>query len=239
MRIRRTFCAVAGSLMAAVATSCGLVSDIPQSDNFGSGYSSGGVGSVYLDFAVPSTLSISSFDYAVQGNGFGPVEGTVDVSAPGASASAYVGGIPPGSGYQLSLNATTADRGTFCQGISVFDIVAKAATTLDLTMVCVNNETMRITYVDGTAHSCPAIGSYTVATVDGAIALSASAYAFDGNSSLTFLWQAPAGTLASPTDAVSSYDCDGVTGQQQLTLTVSDGSCDDAVFVDVTCPSSL
>jgi hypothetical protein len=225
MPARRTVPTVAAALFAA-ASGCGLSSDLPQSAD---------VGSVELGFGIANGLSISAFDYSVGGNGFGPAEGTIRLGDPGATVSAFVGGIPAGTRYQLTLSARTDDGGTFCDAVSAFDVVPPETSALAISMVCVNANTVRTIDVGGTAHVCPAMASTTFALLDGAVTLSASAFSFD-STPIAFRWEASAGTLASPDEAVTSYGC-SEPGAQRLRVTVSDGSCSDLAILDVTCPS--
>jgi hypothetical protein len=221
---------VAGVL---VLAGCGVAADLPPS-----------TGSVDAQFIVGSSLSqaIDHFDYRVTGGGLplgaATLSGTVRLGDPGASVSAAVGGLPSGQDYHLLLSAITEDQGTFCSGDAVFGVAAPAHTALDVSLVCINAGTIRTVQVAGAAHVCPVIGSTAVSRAGGITTLSASAFSFD-DSSLTFSWEAPAGRLATPQRAVSSYAC-GPPGARELRVTVTDGSCADVGLLDVSCaPSTL
>jgi hypothetical protein len=216
---------IAAFSFAAVVAGCGVDVDLPLPI--------ADTSSVGLNFGIAHGVSISAFDYVLIGPAFGPLKGRLDVSDPNAAVSGVVGGIPPGAAYNLSLSAVTSDGGTFCGADSVFDVTLGTQTSLDISMVCVNANTTKTIEIDGVGHVCPLVASSTIARTGEAITLSASAYSFD-ELPIAFLWEASAGTLATPNQRVSLYQC-GPGGGQTVRVTVSDGQCDDLALVDVAC----
>jgi hypothetical protein len=91
--------------------------------------------------------------------------------------------------------------------------------------------------IDGALSACPAITSFAVAPQrisTGEVAnLRGTAVDLDSNN-LSFSWAATAGTVADATLAETTYRCAGV-GMVTLTFTVSDGTCQDDVDVEVDC----
>ncbi|HVX94296.1 MAG TPA: hypothetical protein VHK47_05230 [Polyangia bacterium] len=213
--------------LAVAVGGCGVAQDLPVDET--------ALGSVDIGFIVSGRLSRSHMDYNLGGNGFGPVEGSIDLTNAASNVSAYVGGIPSGTGYDVSLAGVTDDQGTFCSGIALFDVLAPAPTRLDLSMICVNANTIRTTLsTDGVAHTCPAVASVAVSQGAGAIKLSGSAYQFD-DAPVSYRWEATAGGLSTPEGAATTYTC-GASGPQKVRFTAFDAFCSDLAFLDVTCP---
>jgi hypothetical protein len=213
--------------LAVAVAGCGVAQDLPVDETE--------LGSVDIGFIVSGRLSLSRMDYNVGGNGFGPVEGSIDLTNAASNVSAYVGGIPSGTGYDVSLAGVTDDQGTFCSGIALFDVVAPAPSRLDLSMICVNANTIRTTVSsEGVAHTCPAVASVAVAQGAGVIELSGSVYQFD-DAPVSYRWEATAGVLSTPDGAATTYTC-GASGPQRVRFTAFDSFCSDLAFLDVTCP---
>jgi len=84
---------------------------------------------------------------------------------------------------------------------------------------------------------CPTIIAFNVSpvnpTLNSPIDLTSSVVDLDSNN-LTFVWTATAGTIADPSVASTTYKCDAP-GGATITLTVSDGSCEDTTSIDVVC----
>jgi hypothetical protein len=219
--------AAVGVTLAVALMGCGVAQDAPVDEDE--------TGSVDIGFIISGRLSLSSMDYNVSGNGFGPAEGSIDLTNASSNVSAYVGGIPSGTGYELSLAGITDDQGTFCSGIAMFDVVAPAASRIDVSMICVNANTVRTTVTpDGVAHTCPAVASVAAGQGGAAITLSGSAYQFD-DAPVSYLWEATSGVLSTPDGASTTYTCSG-SGPQKIRFTAFDAFCSDLAFLDVTCP---
>jgi len=96
--------------------------------------------------------------------------------------------------------------------------------------------------IDGTFNACPYITFYTVVplqvAVGNTIALQAAADDINVADTLSYSWSATTGTVASATAANTTYTC-SVAGSPTLTLTVSDGSCQDTADVQVDCITLL
>jgi hypothetical protein len=219
--------AVCVTLAIAVA-GCGVAQDLPV-DETGTD-----TGSVDIGFIVSGRLALSRMDFSVGGNGFGPAEGSIDLTNRSSNVSAYVGGIPSGTGYDVSLAGITDDQGTFCSGIALFDVVAPAPSRLDVSMICVNANTIRTVTRDGVAHTCPAVASVAAAEGGANLTLSGSAYQFD-EAPVSYLWEATSGVIATPDGAATTYTC-GASGQQTIRFTAFDDFCSDLALLDVTCP---
>src|SRR5262245_52119303 len=66
-------------------------------------------GSLSLAVNLVSGIEITNVDYTISGNGIGLITGTIDVNDPGATVSATISAIPPGTGYEIALNAVSVD----------------------------------------------------------------------------------------------------------------------------------
>ena len=67
----------------------------------------GETGSLSLDLVIGDGILISEVDWQITGNGM-DMSDTINVRAPGSTASVEVFGIPPGLHYLVSLSASTA-----------------------------------------------------------------------------------------------------------------------------------
>jgi hypothetical protein len=216
--------------LAVAVAGCGVATDLPVDETD----PGSGTGAVDIGFIVSGRLSLSHMDFNVGGNGFGPAEGSINLTNAATNVSAYVGGIPSGTGYDLSLASITDDQGTFCSAIALFDVAAPAASRLDVSMICVNANTIRTVSRDGVGHTCPAVASVAAAQGAGAITLSGSAYQFD-DAPVSYLWEATSGVFSRADGASTTYTC-GASGPQKVRFTAFDAFCSDLVFLDVTCP---
>ena len=95
-----------------------------------------------------------------------------------------------------------------------------------------------VVVVSGGFDSCPSISSFTGApvaiSVGGSILVSVTAVDPDSGSFDFIWWSAPSGTFAAPTATTTQFTCT-VAGMTTLTVTVSDGTCDDAATLPVNC----
>jgi hypothetical protein len=81
-----------------------------------------------INLEVGDGTVIDEVEYKITGNGMMPMGGTIDTSAPGATASVEQFGIPPGEGYLVEMFATSVDGSTMCGGAETFDVSAGIST---------------------------------------------------------------------------------------------------------------
>jgi hypothetical protein len=195
------------------------------------------VGSVSLQLRLASGAEIRTVSYSITGNGITPRTGTIDVSG-NASPSILVTGLPPGTGYSVSLTATSVDGGTTCTGSATFSITAGATTSVTVGLQCRAAATTGNVSVGTTINNCPVITSVvvspTTANLGGTVSLAASASDSDPGETLTYAWSSTAGMFASASSAATSYTCTPA-GPRTLTLVVGDGECEERFDVSVTC----
>ena len=151
--------------------------------------------------------------------------------------SATLGGVPPGIGYQVELTAQSVDGQTTCDGTAPVDVQSGQTSSVTVVMECRGPATGGVVVVSGSFNSCPAITSFSGApiaiSVGGSITVSVAAVNPDSNP-LTYLWSAPSGSFAAPSQTTTSFTCT-TAGMTTLTVTVSDGMCDDAATLPVDC----
>ena len=202
-------------------------------------------GVVRMGLTISEGVVAREVHYAVSGNGIDEIAGRIEVTDPGATLSALIGGIPPGSGYLLDVAALSDDGTATCSGTAAFDVATGEAVIVSITLVCATSGTRRSVVNGDDVHYCPALASYSaapkMARVGETIQLSATAFVFEPDP-VSFNWSTststPIGTLASASTAVSFFACEQV-GAQELSVTVSDGICSDLAMIDVMCAAGV
>lgn len=199
-------------------------------------------GSIDLDLQLASGATINTASYSITGpNGF-TKSASLDLSA-SSTLSAVIGGLPPGTGFQITITATSTDGATSCSGSASFDVLAGQTVSVTVPISCSEAASTGSIIVNGTLNLCPTIGGISAnpaeVQVGGAIALSAAAQDSDASpSALTYAWTASAGTLSSTTAADPTFTCTAP-GPVTLQLTVTDGdpspTCSPTLTAQVNC----
>ncbi len=201
-------------------------------------------GTIGAELQLPG-IAINSVTYAITGPESFTRSGTIDLSH-ASSLSFTLGGIPAGSGYTITLTATSTDGTTSCAGSATFTIAAGATTQVAIHLDCHQPPTTGSVAVSGTVNICPVIDSLSAtpsaAAVGNAIALASAAHdPDDGPSSLAYQWAATSGTFANSSIQNPTFTCTAV-GVATLTLTVSDGDsapgCPATSSTSVTCTAA-
>ena len=198
-------------------------------------------GSVDLALSLSPVATVASVAYQITGNGITPISGSIDVSDPSATISILLSGIPVGTGYLVTLSATSTDGRTTCLGSATFDIVANQTSAATVTLTCTTRDDTGTVIVNGTINNCPVITSLTVSPVSaplgGLINLQSAAIDADVGTALTFAWTATAGgSFANASASNTTYTCTPA-GSHLLRLTVTDGQCPKFLEVAVSCGS--
>jgi len=197
-------------------------------------------GSMGLSLELASGVVINEVDYLVSGNGITPIGGTVDTSAPGATASAEVYGLPPGQGYLVELSATAEDGVTICGGSAPFDVTVGVSTDVMVRLSCKRPPSLGGVRVNGKFNLCAellqAVVSPLQTSVGNEIALSAIASDDEGDA-IQYVWSGTGGSIADPSAVSTTYTCTEV-GDHSITIAISDDDfeyCMDQWTVPVTC----
>jgi hypothetical protein len=236
-------------LIAAIAISL-LSGALPACSGGGAVPEAGGIensGSIGLKLTLATGEEINTVSYTVTGPGGFVQTGTLDVSN-SSILTAVIGGLPAGTGYVITLTATSSDGGpATCVGTATFNVVANTTTTVPVTLRCTRPRNKGSVLINGTVNECPSIDTYgslpAKAAEGGTIVLTSSASDGDnGPQPLTYQWTTTSGTLSGATTPNATLTCT-TAGMPTVTLTVSDGDpdplCADKVSMTVICVQCL
>jgi hypothetical protein len=197
-------------------------------------------GSLSLSLELGPGIVINQVDWTISGNDMEPMSGTINTSAPGATASVEVFGLPPGENYLVELEATSEDGDTTCGGSAEFDVAVGEVTDVMVLLNCKRPERLGGVRVNGEFNICAELTKVVVSplqtSVGNEIDLSAAGTDVEGDP-IAFLWSATGGVLADANAASTTFTC-GEVGQQVITITISDDAfeyCMDDWAVSVTC----
>jgi len=197
------------------------------------------LGSAGLNLQIAPGIDVSVVTYTISGNGITPITGSIPVTDPAANVSVLVGGLPAGSGYSITLDATSTDGQTDCAGTAGFSVIAGQTTNVSVDLICDTAQGRGAVNAQGNVDNCPEITYYVAAplqvSVGGQIVLNAAAVDADSGA-LTFAWTSTLGSFTAPGSAATNFNCD-VAGTPTLTLTVGDGLCTDTASFNVQCIS--
>lgn len=193
-------------------------------------------GNVELALKVADGIELDTVYYEITGNGFSK-SGDVPVSRSG-TLRIRVGGIPVGEGYLITLRAEGAEEVT-CEGSEQFDVSRGRTTSAHVTLMCRVPGGKGSVLVTGEFNVCPVIDGVTVlpeeTEVGGAIQFAAEASDSDeAPTALSYEWTASSGNLGDASTPATEFVCTAP-GVATVTLTVSDGACEESVAVPVTC----
>jgi hypothetical protein len=179
-----------------------------------------GTGLVGLKYTLPSGEHISAVSYVLT-NGTNSYAGTINVSMAN-TISFVIAGVASGSGYNITLNATSDDGTVTCTGTAgPFSVANRTTTSVNVNLQCVVPTDAGSVLVSVPTSNCP-VWNTIVADPNMACrttTLTAAARAPDPGG-LTFTW-----TVASGTGTISN---------NTTMLTADDaGMTDTAIF---TCP---
>lgn len=199
------------------------------------------LGTLGLALQTKSGAKIDSFDYVITGPGGFARQGAIGV-ANSSSISGQVVAIPVGSGYSVTLNASSTDGKLSCTGAAAFSIAARAVTAVTVKLRCREAPKTGSAVIDGELNLCPFIDGIGAAPreVQVGSSLSLSGFASDSDaapSPLTYRWTASSGTLSDRSTKEALFTCTSP-GAVSITLEVSDGDCVDTSSATVSCTSA-
>ncbi len=194
-------------------------------------------GSLSLGLEVDG-VTVDTVRWAIIGEGMEPMDGTIDVSAPGATPSVEVFGLLPGD-YAITLSAAGTDEQAECNGSENFSIEANEVTDIMVVLRCKLPDRLGAVRVNGKLNICAELTKMVVSPLQAAVGdpidLRAEAEDAEGDP-IVYRWTATGGSVAGANATETTYTCAQV-GDQTITVTVTDdeGLCGDEWAVDVTC----
>src|SRR6478736_6626442 len=203
-------------------------------------------GEVSLDLALANGTTLNSATFTIVGPNAYSKTGSIDLTS-ATKLSTTIGGIPVGTGYTITINGTTTDSSTTCNGSATFNVTARTTTPVNVGLTCKEAPRTGSILVSGALNVCPVIDTLSAnpseVTVGGSIGLAAAAHDSDAApSALTYTWAASAGTLSSTSAQNPTFTCGSTPGTATVTLSVSDGdpaaSCADTQTVQITCSAA-
>ncbi len=192
------------------------------------------MGAVTVALTLSPGVTVNTVTYSITGNAITAITGSIDVTN-ATHATALVSGIPAGTGYQLSMNATSTDGATTCSGTTTFSIATGQTAMANVVLQChgPHNQTGTVA-INGRLDNCPAISGFSANTLEapvgGSVTIGVTAVDLD-NDPITYTWTsvpAGVGTFGNPGAATTTFTCTA-TGAAQLSIAVSDGVCGDSL----------
>ncbi len=197
-------------------------------------------GQISLDVQLAPGIRLDTVAYTITGPAQFSRTGTIGVGN-SSTVSAVIGGIPPGSGYQITLRSGITGGGGDCSGSATFDIGPGAVTPVSVHMTCILAPGTGSVLVNGTLNVCPRIDELDATPAEVAfgstIALQAKAVDVDHvPAPISFHWTATSGSVGDAAATAPSFTCTKV-GRATITVAVSDGdpACSSQQSVDVVC----
>jgi 5'-nucleotidase len=196
------------------------------------------VGAASFELQLAPNITIDSVSYMITGPGGFTKSDSFDVSH-SSTISATIAGLPAGTGFSISLNATSTDGQVACAGSAMFDVVAHMTTPVTVHLLCHQAPHTGSVNVNGTLNVCPVLDGISASPaeiiVGGTVSLSAVAHDVDsGPAPISYSWSTTSGEISNTTAQSPTFACTA-TGTVTISVTVSDGDCSDSGTVTVVC----
>ena len=194
---------------------------------------------VRLSFDIADGIVLRTVNYEISGNGY-LRQGSIDVSQ-SLGLSAMIGGIPVGTGYTITVTATSTDGTLNCAASATFSVVENVMTTVPLHLVCRFGTRPGGVAVTTEIDNCPFVDSLSASPLEtgvgGSIAL--RAHAADPDSppeSLSLSWSDGVASFSQTGQSTSaiSLQCEQA-GTSRITVTAADADCSQGASVEITC----
>ena len=118
-------------------------------------------GSLNLNLELADGITINEVVWRISGNDM-DMTGTIDTSAPGATASVEVFGLPPGDGYLVELSATDESGEVTCKGDAEFAVEVGVATDVMVFLNCKLPRELGAVRVNGKFNICAQLAKAVV-----------------------------------------------------------------------------
>ncbi|HEX3772150.1 MAG TPA: hypothetical protein VHV30_14840 [Polyangiaceae bacterium] len=186
------------------------------------------LGIVGAALTLPGGEILDSATWTITGpNGASTVVASGEVDLQDSQVLSFVsGGIPAGSGYEISVSAVSADGTVQCVGSATFAITAHQTTNVTILVQCTAGASEAgAAAIGAQTYACAVVGGASAnpneTTVGFSVGLSATAIA-PNPASLTYAWSAPSGSFNAPGASTTDFTC-AAAGPVAVTVTVSDG----------------
>jgi serine/threonine protein kinase len=188
-----------------LATGCSDASSPPIAP------SSERAGEVALQLQLAPGATLTSANYSITGPAAFAKTGSLDVSQ-SSKISGTIGGIPAGSGYTVTLAASTADASFACSGSGTFNVTAHQTTPVSVAVTCKEKVKAGGVLINGALNICPVADGINASTNDLDVGATATlvALAHDTDAApaaLRYQWVASSGTLSSATEQSPTFTC--------------------------------
>jgi hypothetical protein len=234
-------------LAVAIAAPMGGCSSSPQGDSGnGSGQAPGhkASGTIGMDLTLPGGEAISTVNYVINQGTTVVMTGSYTVPAAATTISFFIPNVPAGSGYTITLSATSPTGTVNCVGTSAaFTVTAQTTTDVNVFLTCTLNGadggaiSAGGVQVNGTPVDCAtwtsASATPAAAVTGGVVALAAGAVG-PNTTAVTYAWTASAGTIDTPAQSQANFTCPAAPQSVTITLNVGDG----ALPAGATCPAA-
>lgn len=195
-------------------------------------------GSVEVALRVGDDVVLNEVHFGIAGSGF-EKSGSATVTKSN-KLQLRVGGIPAGEGYEITLSAVDAtDSAIVCEGVAHFDIVRGQTTQATVHLMCRLPRNTGSVVINGEFNVCPLIEELSLlpseVEVGGVVDLIAIGSDSDEQpDALSYQWSSNSGQIADADEAITTLLCTHP-GEVTVTLSVTDGDCEDAMTTTVTC----
>jgi arylsulfatase A-like enzyme len=194
------------------------------------------VGSLGVHLQVAPGVTLNSVSYAITGNGFSKT-GSIDASG-SPTISGTIGGIPAGTGYTITLTATSVEERTTFSGSQNFDVTARGTTLVTVHLRGASTSGNGNVAVNGTLNVAPVVDELTVTPlrvfVGSTVTLAGVATDPDAAPSpLSYYWSTTGGVVERPIEPNTTLTS-ATPGTFTVKLTVSDGESTDSATATVT-----
>jgi arylsulfatase A-like enzyme len=193
-------------------------------------------GSLGVRLEVAPGVTLSTVAYTITGNGF-VKKGSIDTSG-APTISGRIGGIPAGTGYTLTLTATSTEGVTTFTGSATFDVTAGRTTSVDIHLRAAGTRGKGSVSVNGTLNVGPVIDELTVTplTVEVGSRITLTGLGSDvdyGPAALTYYWSTTGGVIDDPLQPNATLTSESP-GTFTVKLTIADGDASTTAEASVT-----
>lgn len=203
----------------------------------------GETGSLSLNLVLAGGIEIDVVDWVITGGEMPPMGGTIDTSAPDATASIEVFGLPAtiGQDYRITMEAIATDGETTCKGSEDFGIDVGEVTEIMVMLNCKRPERLGSVRVNGKFNVCAELTKVVVSPLQTSLGndidLFSAAEDLEDDD-IHYLWIGTGGSIDNAQAASTTYTCTDL-GDHFVKITVTDEPdseyCDSSWTVQVRC----